>query len=164
MIRRRKIRYFKRTFRLEMRAPNIHYTLLSLPYCIKVVHWIIHEKDNDIFPSCPHAHAVERNAWKMDLYTGKIYNKNTHKVVSSIKKKKLKSIWAYPGVYSIVLKERERYEELRAKDPIRYPPLPDIPKYLIPSEKNLSQGKDVVVIYSPVVHAGFGHQSVGAAA
>lgn len=93
------------------------------------VHWIMHEHDSDINdPSCPHCHAKEKN-WKLDIYSGCVYDYTNGKAyITKLSKKEFKRLWKQKGFLSLVLKERKWYEdEFLSKDCVRYPPLPSMP-------------------------------------
>jgi len=49
--------------------------------------WRFHKNDKDPFPSIPHGHNLETGD-KMDIWTGKIYNKNNN-LTSKISNKKM---------------------------------------------------------------------------
>lgn len=87
--------------------------------------WEMHNHDVDIFPSCPHMHAKDK-PWKLDIYTGDVYDINTKKVIKNIGKKALESIWSNKAVQTIVVEERRRYEEMALENPHKYKPLPPL--------------------------------------
>ena len=93
------------------------------------VHWYMHEHDKDINdPSCPHCHAKEKN-WKLDIYTGAIYDYTNGKLrIGKLSKSEMKKLWKTKGFCELVLKERLWYETTHHSDnPKRYPALPVIP-------------------------------------
>lgn len=97
---------------------------LSTPFNANGVKWEIHNHDPDINnPSCPHMHAIGK-PWRLDLYTGYIYEENSNKIIGRLKKKILKAIWSEKSILKIILKERKRYEKLHSSNPIRYQALP----------------------------------------
>lgn len=91
-------------------------------------HWIMHEHDDDINdPSCPHCHAKERN-WKLDIYTGYIYEYPRKRYKSKASKQEMKHLWQQKGFMELVIKERNLYyENYHFVDPSRYPELPPLP-------------------------------------
>ena len=110
----------------HLRARHFSPKCLATPFTVKGVKWEIHNHDADINnPSCPHMHAIGK-PWKLDLYTGIIYDERTGAYVGQIKPKELFEIWNAKGVLKIILAERAIYEELHKKDPIRYPVLPKL--------------------------------------
>lgn len=109
-----------------LKATNSTPTNLATPFTVKRVKWEIHNHDADINePSCPHMHAIGK-PWKLNLYTGDIYDINTGKIVGRVKRKELLAIWKSSGVYRIILTERAIYEELHKSNPKRYPTLPPL--------------------------------------
>jgi hypothetical protein len=62
--------------------------------------WEIHKNDPDYFPSDPHAHNVQRG-WKMDLSSGRIYDKR--KEVDKLSKKDLQRFRSRPELKDIEL-------------------------------------------------------------
>ena len=92
--------------------------------------WYLHECDKDhLLPSCPHLHCVE-NPLKMDIYEGRIYDvKKKEFSMRRIKELELKKLWASSIFVALVYRERERYQCLHKRDPVRYPKLPEIPEY-----------------------------------
>lgn len=113
--------------RPEMRAPYSEKYCLNITHTMKGVHWIIHEKDEDINePSCPHCHAIEKN-WKLNIYTGEIYDVQSRQYTGEkVSKAELKKLWKQKKFVEIVLRERARYEALHLSDPIRFPKLPEL--------------------------------------
>lgn len=114
-------------YRKEIKAPYSGKYCLDITHTMKGVHWIIHEKDADINePSCPHCHAIEKN-WKLNIYTGQIYDATNHCYLKEkVSKTELKKLWGQKKFVEIVLKERKRYETLHLSDPVRYPALPEL--------------------------------------
>lgn len=99
---------------------------LATPFTVKGVKWEIHNHDADINnPSCPHMHAIGKS-WKLDLYTGNIYESGSGILVGQVKRDELLAIWNAKGVYKIILAERALYEELHRSNPTRYPSLPPL--------------------------------------
>lgn len=115
-------------------------TCLATSFTVEGVKWTIHNHDDDINdPSCPHMHAIGK-PWKLDLYTGAIYNKNTGKYLGTIKYKDLLAIWRAKGVLKVILAERAIYEELHKKDPMRYPVLPEL---IIKPSNSLQRNRNI---------------------
>lgn len=109
-----------------MKSPQKSPQYLATPFKTRGVKWEIHNHDVDINnPSCPHMHAIGE-PWKLDLYTGIIYNDNTGMIVGNIKQRDLIEIWKAKGVLKIIVAERAVYEELRKKHLKRYPELPPL--------------------------------------
>ena len=114
-------------YRSEMQARHARKYCLNIAHTMKGLHWCIHEKDDDINePSCPHCHAVEKN-WKLNIYTGQIYDAQNHQYTGEkVSKAELKKLWKQKKFVEIVLKERARYEALHLNDSVRYPKLPEL--------------------------------------
>ena len=91
------------------------------------VRWYMNNHDKDInMPSCPHCHA-HGNSWKLNIYTGRIYDKN--KCIGQIGIKEFYKMWIQEEFRDAVLRERKWYNEnYHDKNPIRYPELPPLPK------------------------------------
>lgn len=113
--------------RLEIQAPYSGKYCLNITHTMKGVRWYIHEKDADINePSCPHCHAVGKN-WKLNIYTGQIYDAQNHRYTGEkVSKTELKKLWKQKKFVEIVLRERARYEALHLDAPVRYPKLPEL--------------------------------------
>ena len=65
------------------------------PFSIKSQKWYDELSDSDPYnPSCPHLHSVE-GPYKMNVYTGQIYNTQTKKIVDGfcIREKDLRKLW-----------------------------------------------------------------------
>lgn len=93
------------------------------------VHWIMHEHDADINdPSCPHCHAKEKN-WKLNIYTGEIFDYTNGKTyIGKISKKEMKKLWNQKGFINLVARERKWYEDTYcSQNSERFPKLPAIP-------------------------------------
>ena len=124
----KKLRRKRSSHRLKMDLPQYMMQVTIAPI-LAGVHWIMHEYDSDINdPSCPHCHAKEKN-WKLDIYSGCVYDYTNGKVcITKLSKKEFKRLWRQKGFLSLVLKERKWYEdEFQSKDSARYPPLPPMP-------------------------------------
>jgi len=132
----------------HLRARHFSPKCLATPFTVKGVKWEIHNHDADINnPSCPHMHAIGK-PWKLDLYTGIIYDERTGAYVGQIKPKELFEIWNAKGVLKIILAERAIYDELHKKDPIRYPALPEL--IVSGTKRNKTRQKNVFSRYSSV--------------
>ena len=132
----------------QLRARHFSPKCLATPFTVKGVKWEIHNHDADINnPSCPHMHAIGK-PWKLDLYTGIIYDERTGAYVGQIKPKELFEIWNAKGVLKIILAERAIYEELHKKDPIRYPALPAL--LVSETKRNKTRQRNVFSSYSTI--------------
>lgn len=89
--------------------------------------WVLHKYDPDVFfPSCPHFDCRDRK-WKLDIYSGKIYNSSNHSYVGKIPYKVLKEkIWGDDTIVNMIIDIRKRYELERENKPDRFPQLPSI--------------------------------------
>ena len=85
---------------------------------IKGVKWRIHKDDVDTWPSIPHLHSLEKS-WKLDAYTGRIYDIKTKKHIHTANSKIMSKLWSDKKFVSIVIGYRERYG-----DKYNFPPLP----------------------------------------
>ena len=90
--------------------------------------WYMHEHDKDINdPSCPHCHAKGKK-WKLDIYTGHVYEYPDKHYKGKISKSEMKKMWSQEGFLELVIKERQWYEEnMHESNPVRYPLLPPLP-------------------------------------
>ncbi len=133
----------------QLRARHCSRDCLATAFKVKGVKWEIHNHDADINnPSCPHMHAIGK-PWKLDLYTGNIYDERTGThVVGQMKAKELFEIWNAKGVLKIILAERARYEKFHKKDPIRYPELPAL--LVSDTKRNKIRQRNVFSGYSTV--------------
>ena len=93
----------------QLKARYFSHECLATAFKVKGVKWEIHNHDADINnPFCPHMHAIGK-PWKLDLYTGIIYDERTGAYVGQIKPKELFEIWNAKGVLKIILAERAIY-------------------------------------------------------
>ena len=67
--------------------------------------WELHKGDKDPYPSVPHMHS-KILPLKMDIYTGEIFNSNTGKLISIVKKKELKKLWSDKKFVEVVMEAR----------------------------------------------------------
>lgn len=113
----------------------------AIPFTVGGVKWEIHNRDADINDSsCPHMHAIGK-PWKLDIYTGNIYDIKSKQIIKKLTRKELKRIWNAKGVMKIILMERVLYySEYHAIDPIRYPELPKLPSF----KKNKCYSKTIM--------------------
>lgn len=95
---------------------------------LKGLHWFMHEHDDDINdPSCPHCHAKEKH-WKLDIYTGYMYEYPGKRYKGKLSKSDMRNMWSQKNFLDLVIKERLWYEMNYQKiDPVRYPKLPPLP-------------------------------------
>lgn len=134
------LQYIKKADLPRSSSPNIpKYTQqVTIPMCLHKVHWIMHEHDADINdPSCPHCHAKEKN-WKLDIYTGRIYDYSQgKKYIGCLTSREMNQLWASKGFYNLVMRERKWYYECyHNQNPRRYPDLPPIPSFVSPQISN----------------------------
>ena len=95
-------------------------------FSIKSQKWYDELSDSDLFnPSCPHLHSKE-GPYKMNVYTGEIYNIQTKKIISGygVREKDLKKLWNDKKFVTFALIMRERYFEMFPNGV-----LPDIPVF-----------------------------------
>lgn len=133
-IKKSDLQYIKKADLPRSSTPNIpEYTQqVTIPMCLHKAHWIMHEHDADINnPSCPHCHAKEKN-WKLDIYTGEIYDYSQGKrFIGCLSGREMKILWASKGFYDLVLREREWYDKnCHKQNPQRFPELPPIPSFV----------------------------------
>lgn len=143
MIKRRKIVKYKSILKL---SENHQFFKIAVPFnaqarCIKIEghKWILHKYDSDVFfPSCPHFDCCDQR-WKLDIYSGKIYNSSNHSYVGKISYKVLKEkIWDIDIVVNMINDIRKRYELDRENKPDRFPELPSISNNVSSTRLNLS--------------------------
>lgn len=79
----------------------------------------IHKVDVDIWPSFPHMHSIE-DGLVLDIYTGKVYRKNTRDCIGDAKEKNMKKLWNDTKFFNIVF-------EMRKSKPINVKELSKIP-------------------------------------
>lgn len=61
------------------------------------IKWVWHKNDEDMWPSFPHLHALER-PYKMDIYTGTIYNKQKQDI-DKLSSKEMNFLWKDKNFY-----------------------------------------------------------------
>ena len=117
-------------------TPQVYTT----PFSIRSNKWYDETSDPDPFnPSCPHLHSKD-GPYKMNVYTGEIYNTQTKKIISDyqISKKELRKLWSDKKFVKFALIMRKQYYE-------KYPQgiLPDIPEYctVLDEYQTLQNGK-----------------------
>lgn len=84
--------------------------------------WLWHENDQDMWPSYPHLHA-KKGSYKMDIYTGTIYETHQNTVVRNLSNKEMKKLWEQKKFCKHVEEKRKFYME-KIYDGIRYKELP----------------------------------------
>ncbi len=90
--------------------------------------WYWHKNDEDFGPSFPHLHS-KNNPFKLDIYTGKVYNVKTKKVINNVNNNELKLLWANADFNNYVLEKRRYYQE-NIYDGKRYKNLPIINSFI----------------------------------
>ena len=90
-----------------------NFTMLRPQISIKKMYWEFHKGDNDNFPSVPHGHSLD-GKYKLELWSGKIYNVQSGKVEYIAKKKDMKALQNYPEFMEFV---KECREESGARNP-----------------------------------------------
>ena len=94
------------------------------------------------FPSCPHLHCIGK-PYKLNVYTGEIYNMQTKKILRNekIRKKELKELWKNELFLAFVRKKREEHD-------INYPTdvLPPIPTFERRSQSQLRKYRFIKII------------------
>ena len=98
----------------------------TTPFSIRSQKWYDELSDSDPYnPSCPHLHSVG-GPYKMDVYTGQIYNTQTKKIIEGyhIREKDLKKLWNDKKFVAFALAMRKLYSD-------KFPngALPEIPEY-----------------------------------
>lgn len=86
------------------------FTMLRPTVPIKKMYWEFHKGDNDNLPSVPHGHSLD-GKYKLEIWSGKIYNIQSGKVEYIAKKKDMKALQQYPGFIEFVKECREEYKE-----------------------------------------------------
>lgn len=89
------------------------YTMLRPNVPVKKMYWEFHKGDNDNFPSVPHGHSLD-GKYKLEIWSGKIYNIQSGKSEFIAKKKDMKALQNYPGFVEFIKECREDY---RARNP-----------------------------------------------
>ena len=84
------------------------YTLLFPKVRVKGMSWVFHKGDDDDRPSVPHGHSTD-NLYRLQLWTGNIYEAQTGKLKYKAKKKDIKALYNYPGFLEFVNECREEY-------------------------------------------------------
>ena len=87
-----------------------HYTMLRPKVPVKKMYWEFHKGDNDNLPSVPHGHSLD-GKYKLEIWSGKIYNIQSGKLEYIAKKKDMKALQNYPGFMEFVKECREDYME-----------------------------------------------------
>lgn len=57
---------------------------------IKNMYWEFHKNDDDYWPSVPHGHSLDGN-YKLEIWSGNIYNLHTGKLEYKAKQKEMKN-------------------------------------------------------------------------
>lgn len=114
--------------------------------------WILHKYDPDVyFPSCPHFDCCDQK-WKLDIYSGKIYNSSNHSCVGKISPKVLEEkIWSNDIIVNMIKDIRKRYELERGNKPDRFPQLPSINSNISTTRMKLprcNRGSNICTILS----------------
>lgn len=74
-------------------------------------------------------HAIGK-PWKLDIYTGYIYDIKSKQIIKKLTRKELGRILSTKGIMKIILVEIALYNsEYHAINPIRYPDLPKLPSF-----------------------------------
>lgn len=95
--------------RRDVRKRN-DYTMLRPNVPVKKMYCEFHKGDNDNWPSVPHGHSLD-GKYKLEIWSGKIYNINSGKLEYTAKKKAMKALQNYPGFMDFVKECREKYME-----------------------------------------------------
>ena len=93
-----------------IKKEEIDFTMLRPNIYIKKMYWDFHKGDNDNLPSVPHGHSLD-GKYKLEIWSGKIYNVHSGKVEYIAKKKEMKALQNYPGFMEFVKECREEYKE-----------------------------------------------------
>ena len=73
------------------------------------MYWEFHKGDDDPWPSVPHGHSKDRK-YKLQLWSGNIYNKKTGKLEYKAKSKDMKALREYPDFIEFVEECRKSYK------------------------------------------------------
>lgn len=113
--KKKKIVKYKSILKL---SENHQFLKIAAPFkaqarCLKIEghKWILHKYDPDVFfPSCPHFDCCDQK-WKLDIYSGKIYNSSNHSYVGKIPYRVVKEkIWGDDTIVNMIIDIRKRYE------------------------------------------------------
>ena len=88
---------------------KVRRTMLAPRTKVKGMTWEFHKGDNDNQPSVPHGHSQD-GKYKLQLWSGNIYNVVTGKLEFRAKKKEMKNLQNYPGFKEFVNECREEYK------------------------------------------------------
>jgi len=92
---------------------------------IKKIYWEFRKGDDDYRPCVPHGHSLEGNKadgkYKLELWTGKIYEEGTQKLYGIAKKKDMMLLFNNPEFRKFVDESRELYKQKNPK--FELPPL-----------------------------------------
>lgn len=87
---------------------------------IKNMYWEFHKNDDDYWPSVPHGHSLDGN-YKLEIWSGNIYNIHTGKLEYKAKKKEMQKLQQYDNFQEFVSECREEY--VKRNPSIRIPEL-----------------------------------------
>ena len=119
MKRIKKLLILARDFILDLDFSDLF--LYRLQSKINGLTWDVNQDDPDTWPSIPHLHATEK-PYKLDIYTGRIFNINTKKHVLRASRKGMEILWTDKKAVAIILYNRNKYKDRE---------LPDIPDYAV---------------------------------
>lgn len=78
---------------------------------IKKIYWEFHKGDHEFNPSLPHGHSLD-GRYKLELWSGCIYEVSTGKVCGTAKSKDMERLFRHPGFQEFVIECRDEYEVL----------------------------------------------------
>ena len=101
-------------------GPKTRTTLLRPKTKVHGMLWTFHKTDDDNWPSVPHGHSID-GKYKLELWSGNIYEISTRQLVFRARKKDMKNLIAYPGFLEFVKECRKEYKH---RNPIT--PMPEL--------------------------------------
>ena len=106
--------------RVILKSSMFRHDLLRPKTQVKKMYWDFHKGDSDYNPTVPHGHSLD-GKYKLELWSGKIYDVSSGKVHGIAKSKEMKILYAYPGFREFVEECREEYR--RIYPAVKLPPL-----------------------------------------
>ena len=89
-------------------SPHWRTTLLAPKLKVKGMLWEFHKGDDDFSPSVPHGHSQD-GKFKLQLWTGNIFNVSTGKLEYRAKRKDMTALYNHPGFLEFVKECRTDY-------------------------------------------------------
>ena len=94
---------------IKFKMQRFHHQMLRPRLKVKKMYWEFHKGDADFNPTVPHGHSLD-GKYKLELWSGKIYEVSTGKLCAMAKGKEMKTLYDLRGFVSFVEECRSEYE------------------------------------------------------